>query len=205
MAQQQPGQARRKRQPVGRIAVVAMALGLIPLWTGGANVPNPDVGSQPVELAVRRPRVVILKAHRLLHLLDEDRVVRSYPIDLGTHPIGIKRQSGDGRTPEGRFQICVKRADSPHHRFLGIDYPNDPAVVVGLAAGLLSTGEAAGVRRALQAGRCPDWGTALGGGIGIHGRARGEDWTAGCIAVSDAGVEELFAVLRIGDSVEILP
>ena len=205
MAMQQSGQAKRKRRPVGPVAVVALAVALIPLWAGSASVPNPDVGSQPVELAVRRPRVVILKAHRLLHLLDGDRVVRSYPIDLGSQPIGSKRQTGDGRTPEGRFQICVKRADSPHHRFLGIDYPNDPAVVVGLAAGLLSTGEAAGVRRALQAGRCPDWGTALGGGIGIHGRARGEDWTAGCIAVSDAGVEELFAVLRIGDSVEILP
>ncbi|MCH7720739.1 MAG: L,D-transpeptidase [Planctomycetes bacterium] len=205
MAQEQPAQVMRKRQPIRRVAVVAMAMGLVPLWTGGANVPNPDVAIQPAELAVRRPRVVILKAQRLLHLLDADHVVRSYPIDLGAQPIGTKRQSGDGRTPEGRFRICVKRSDSPHHRFLGIDYPDEPAVVAGLAAGLLSAGEAGGVRRALRAGRCPDWGTALGGGIGIHGRARGEDWTAGCIAVSDASVEELFALLRVGDSVEILP
>ena len=205
MAMQQSGQAKRKRRPVGPVAVVALAVALIPLWAGSASVPNPDATDQPTELVVRQPRVVILKAQRLLHLLDADRVVRSYPIDLGSQPIGSKRQTGDGRTPEGRFQICVKRADSPHHRFLGINYPNDPAAAAGLAAGLVSTGEAAGVRRALQAGRCPDWGTALGGGIGIHGRARGEDWTAGCIAVSNAGVEELFAVLRIGDSVEILP
>ena len=198
MAHQQVARTRREKHPVWPIALVATALGVIPLWTGGASALNPD-------LVVHQPRVVILKAQRLLHLLDGDRVVRSYPIDLGIQPIGSKRQSGDGRTPEGRFQICIKRADSPHYRFLGIDYPNDPAVAAGLAAGLLSSGEAAGVRRALQAGRCPDWGTALGGGIGIHGRARGEDWTAGCIAVSDAGVEELFAVLRVGDSVEILP
>ena len=75
----------------------------------------------------------------------------------------------------------------------------------GLRTGLVARGEAAGVRAALAAGRCPDWSTALGGGIGIHGRRRGRDWTAGCVAVADEHIEELFAVMRIGDPVEILP
>jgi len=33
----------------------------------------------------------------------------------------------------------------------------------------------------------------------------GEDWTGGCIALGDEDVEELFNVLRLGDTVEILP
>jgi L,D-peptidoglycan transpeptidase YkuD (ErfK/YbiS/YcfS/YnhG family) len=33
----------------------------------------------------------------------------------------------------------------------------------------------------------------------------GGDWSAGCVALSDADIEELFGVLRIGDVVEILP
>jgi lipoprotein-anchoring transpeptidase ErfK/SrfK len=54
------------------------------------------------------------------------------------------------------------------------------------------------------------WSTALGGGIGLHGTgdaglAGGGDWSAGCVALSDADIEELFGVLRIGDVVEILP
>ena len=49
------------------------------------------------------------------------------------------------------------------------------------------------------------WTTSLGGGLGIHGHGAGSDWTAGCVALDDHDVEELFNVLRLGDPVEILP
>ncbi len=151
------------------------------------------------------PRVVILKAKRTLYLLDGERLVRSYPIDLGAEPVGPKRRKGDRRTPIGTFRVATKNADSPYSRFIGLDYPDPAAAGWGLAQGLISPGEAASIRRARAAGRCPDWSTALGGGIGIHGRRLGRDWTGGCIALSDRHVEELFSVLRIGDPVEILP
>ncbi len=151
------------------------------------------------------PCVVILKAKRTLYLLDGDQLVRSYPIDLGAEPVGPKRRKGDRRTPLGLFRVATKNAESPYSRFIGLDYPDAAAAGWGLARGLVSPGEAASIRRAREAGRCPDWGTALGGGIGIHGRRQGRDWTGGCIALADGHVEELFSVLRIGDPVEILP
>ena len=157
------------------------------------------------EIPLIAPRVVVLKAKRVLHLFDGTRLVRSYPIDLGVSPDGPKRRRGDGRTPVGKFRIVTKNADSRYHRFLGIDYPDLAAAEWGLANGLISPGEAAAVRNALAAGRCPDWNTALGGGIGIHGHREGRDWTGGCIALADNHVEELSSVLRIGDPVEILP
>ena len=48
------------------------------------------------------------------------------------------------------------------------------------------------------------------GGSGLHGcgdatPSPGSDWTAGCIALADRDIEELFDVLRLGDQVEILP
>ncbi len=160
-------------------------------------------GGNPITLAA--PRVVVLKGKRTLHLFDGDRLVRSYPIDLGVLPVGPKRRKGDRRTPIGAFRVVTKNADSAYHRFLGIDYPDLGTARWGLARGLISLGEAASIRQALGVGRCPDWGTALGGGIGIHGRRIGRDWTGGCIALADRHVEELFCVLRIGDPVEILP
>ena len=151
------------------------------------------------------PRVVVLKSKHLLYLFDSDTLIRSYAIDLGTAAIGPKERHGDRRTPIGRFRVVTKNAQSPYHRFLGIDYPDAATVERGLAAGLVSEGEAARIRSALASGRCPDWGTALGGGIGIHGGRIGRDWTAGCMALSDEHVAELFSVMRIGDAVEILP
>lgn len=162
-------------------------------------------------VALLAPRVVVLKAARTLHLFDGERLVRSYPIDLGSAPVGPKHRRDDGRTPIGTFHVVTKNADSPYRLFIGLDYPHLAATKRGLSLGLISPGEAASIQRALAAGRRPSWDTALGGGIGIHGhrisagRSPRRDWTGGCIALSDDHVEELFAVMRIGDPVEILP
>ena len=195
---------RRNHGRVGLTRVLSAAL----IIAGGAAIGG-ALGAnarlrEPI-IAVKEPRIVILKSKRWLHLLDGDRLVRVYPIDLGVSPVGTKRRKDDGRTPLGTFRIVTKNTESPYHRFLGIDYPDEGTVEWGLARGLISHGEAASLRGALAAGRCPDWGTALGGGIGIHGRRVGRDWTGGCVALSDQDVEELHSVLRIGDPVEILP
>lgn len=156
-------------------------------------------------ISLTSPRVLILKSKRLLHLFDEDRLVRSYVIDLGVTPVGQKLQEGDGRTPVGLFHIVTKNSESPYHRFLGIDYPNAQIAASALKQGLISPGEAASIQSAIANRRCPDWGTTLGGGIGLHGGRQGKDWTGGCIALSDQQIDELFWVLRVGDPIEILP
>lgn len=183
---------------IGGIVLVASLL-MVESTRAGAirHAPNP--------ISVSAPRVVILKKARVLHLLDGNRLVRTYPVDLGTAPDGTKRRKGDGRTPIGSFRVVSKNSQSPYHRFIGIDYPSLDAAQWGLARGLISAGEAASIRSALATGRCPDWSTELGGGIGIHGRRIGRDWTGGCIALTDEHVEELFGVIRIGDPIEILP
>ncbi len=153
---------------------------------------------------VQNPRIVVVKSARRVHLFEGERLIRSYPVTLGPEPTGQKRRAGDGRTPEGNFRICSKNAASPHHRFLGISYPDRRAAKNGLNAGLVSPGEARAIIDADRDQRCPVWTTALGGAIGLHGAANAGR-TAGCIALLDQHVEELFDVLRIGDHVEILP
>lgn len=197
-----------------RSAVVTLAIGLAALAAagslGGAPAANPLSGSTRPVLNLQHPHVVVLKSKRRLLLFDGGSLVRAYPIALGPEPAGDKRQAGDGRTPEGVFRICTRSADSPYHRFLGINYPNSDTARQGLERGLLTAGEAQAIIAAIDEGRCPSWLTPLGGAIGLHGcgaagACPGSDWTAGCIALADRDVEELFEVLRLGDVVEILP
>ncbi len=190
-------------------AVAGAVLWAVCLVRGADGDPSTGDGRGPA-FTVENPRVVVLKSRGWLHLFDGDALVRSYPIALGHNPVGPKRLLADGRTPEGAFRICERRLASEHHRFLGIDYPGAEAARWGLAAGLLTDGEARAIQEASAEGRCPPWDTALGGAIGIHGHGSKADhadrnWTAGCVALADAHVEELFDVLRLGDVVEILP
>ncbi len=188
------------------LLVVAVVAALL-LWGVSRGIARnlPDPSPWPPRLEVAQPRVVVLKSRRRLHLFDGERLVRSYAIALGQHPTGQKIQAGDQRTPEGVFRICTKNPDSRYHRFLGISYPDIAAAQRGLRDGRISLGEFQSIVAADRNGQCPPWTTALGGGIGLHGHGIASDWTAGCVALSDADAEELYDVLRPGDLVEILP
>lgn len=132
-------------------------------------------------------RIMVHKEARRMELWHHDRVLRSFDIQLGRNPVGHKRMRGDGRTPEGEYFIDRRNPRSQFHLSLGISYPdtNDRRV-------------------ATEAGVNP------GGDIFIHGRgpefrrARG-DWTEGCIAVSDREIEVIYAMVRDGTPITILP
>jgi murein L,D-transpeptidase YafK len=187
-------------------AIVTMIGGSAVWIAASASENDPTLAATiAVELDIESPRIVIVKSARMLYLFEGDQLVRTYSVTLGPKPAGQKVRSGDGRTPEGKFRICTKNADSPNRRFLGISYPDRAATLRGLREGLVSSGEAAAILRALDDKRCPSWATGLGGGIGLHGAGGENGRTAGCIALTDEDVDELFSVLRIGDQVEILP
>ena len=58
---------------------------------------------------------------------------------------------------------------------------------------------------AIEKGQCPDWNTALGGAIMIHGCGSSSDWTAGCVAVDNDVMDLLFDYCPIGTKITILP
>ena len=135
-------------------------------------------------------RIVIEKAARRMSLIQNDKAVRVYKIALGFSPEGDKDRQGDGRTPEGEFRIDRRNEKSAYHLSLGLDYPQPPD------------------RARARAG-----GYSPGGDIMIHGQPnmlpdetllRG-DWTAGCIAVSNAEIREIWTVTPIGTLVEVRP
>lgn len=186
-----------------RTLAALLVAGLILIHVLGATTSNAFSRITPRDL--HAPRVVVHKSARMLFLFDGSDLIRAYPLDLGSQPIGDKRIGPDRRTPEGVFRVVTKNAESPYHRFLGLNYPGENAIRHGLETGLISVGEAATLRKAHERGERPSWTTALGGGIGLHGHRKGYDWTGGCLALANEHVDELFRVLRLGDPVEILP
>jgi murein L,D-transpeptidase YafK len=139
-------------------------------------------------------KVVVKKAERRLYLVKKDKTFRSYPISLGFSPRGHKQRRGDGRTPEGRYYLDWRNPGSKFRKSLHVSYPN--------------------YRDKLHARRR---GVDPGGMIMVHGQPRGvhnsplrqaiskEDWTEGCIAVSNLAIEEIWDYTLDGTPIEILP
>jgi hypothetical protein len=147
--------------------------------------------------------VQVLKGVRLLILRSGDRVVRSYPIALGSAPEGDKEREGDGRTPEGEFYVCTRNDRSRYHLFLGISYPSREDAERGLRGGLVDREQHNAIVDANARRARPPWDTGLGGMIGIHGHGSQGDWTLGCVAVEDSAIEELWLACPLGTSVVI--
>lgn len=131
-------------------------------------------------------RLQLFKEQRVMQLLHQESLLRSYNFELGFAPAGDKDFEGDGRTPEGAYLIDRKNPKSRYHLSLGISYPN------------IDDWKAA---RAL--GRSP------GGDIFIHGTPTNflgeDDWTWGCIAVTNDEVEEIYAMVGEGTPIYIYP
>lgn len=134
--------------------------------------------------------ILIEKSARKLTVFKDGEALRTYKIALGFSPSGNKIRQGDGKTPEGIFTINRRNPQSKYHLSIGINYPKPSDIA-----------------RAKKDGIDP------GGDIFIHGQPNGlgelstiaSDWTAGCIAVSDTEIEELWRVVKNGTTVEIKP
>ena len=155
--------------------------------------------------AIAEPRLVVHKSRRQIELWSGDEVVRTYRIALGLEPVAPKQRQGDYATPEGTYYVCSKNPQSKYALALGLSYPGPDDAERGLAAGLISATERDAIVAAWNARTRPPWNTKLGGEIMIHGHGSSWDWTAGCIALNGQDIEELYRVVPVGTSVEILP
>lgn len=137
-------------------------------------------------------KIVIVKSAHSMTLLSGSKVLKTYKVAFGTVPVGPKRVEGDHKTPEGDYVIDAKNAHSQFHLSLHISYPST-----------------ADQQRAHSLGARP------GGAIMIHGLARSfaylgalhrqTDWTDGCVAVTNAEIEEIWKLVPVGTRVEIRP
>ena len=137
-------------------------------------------------------RIVVEKSARRLSILRDGKQIKTYRIALGRNPAGAKQEEGDMKTPEGIYKIDGRNQQSSFHLALHVSYPSDEddnrAAAHGVSAGsdIMIHG--------IQNGR--GW---------IGGFHRWNDWTAGCIAVTDEEIEELWRVTPDGTTIEIRP
>ena len=142
--------------------------------------------------AVTADLVRVYKAERKLQILAQGKVVHEFKMVLGPNPVGHKQQEGDGKTPEGHYLLDFKKPNSSFYKAIHISYPNARDL-------------AAAKKR----------GVSAGGQIMMHGQPNGfglfaavtqqRDWTAGCIALSNADMDTLWQAVNIPTPIEILP
>lgn len=134
--------------------------------------------------------MLVDKSDRLMILYADGKEIARYTnIHFGDAPVGHKQFEGDEKTPEGRYRISGRNPNSSYHLSLRISYPN-----------------AADIAFAKSKGKSP------GGDIFIHGQPNGwvgptlnRDWTDGCIAVSNAEIEQLWNLIPDGTPIDIRP
>jgi murein L,D-transpeptidase YafK len=156
-----------------------MTLGLVALIAA--------CGKFPVYSGPEVTQIVVNKGQREMVLLHHGAVLKSYDIGLGFAPVGDKKIRNDGKTPEGDYIIDRRNPNSQFYLSIGISYPDQNDIAEARALG-----------------------KSPGGDIFIHGRPwkyrkGGRDWTAGCIAVTNAEMREIYAMVRNGTPIRINP
>lgn len=136
--------------------------------------------------------VLVDKSRKLMHLMNQGRVVRTMRVALGSKS-GPKVKEGDKKTPEGQYIFDYKNSGSSFHLSIHISYPN-----------------------AKDRARAQALGVNPGGDIFLHGLPNEEwkwgflnhpakNWTRGCVAVNNPEIEEVFKLIRVKTPVEICP
>jgi len=136
--------------------------------------------------------VVVDKGDRKLYLMKEGEPFRTFDIALGIRPVGDKQHEGDFKTPEGRYLLDTRNPNSEYFLSIHVSYPNGHDV-----------------REARSRGLNP------GGAIMIHGQPnlpsrseayyRTQDWTNGCIAVSNSDMIDIWLMTDNNTPIEIRP
>lgn len=140
-------------------------------------------------------KILIYKEDRKLLLVDEfGRIAKNYKVSLGKQPKGHKIMEGDNKTPEGSYTIEWRNKKSKYYKSLKISYPDEQDKKLA---------EAMGVQ--------------VGSNIMIHGLPNespffgwikhtfNKAWTAGCIALTNSEMDEIWKLVPDGTDVIIRP
>ena len=181
---------RRLSDPMSRVRNwCAAAFAVIPLVGVFVLV---GCAAPPQRLAA--DQVIVKKSERKLQLVHKGEVVREYRVALGDSPIGHKLEEGDERTPVGEYVLDWRNPNSQFHKSIHVSYPNERDKLFARAMGF-----------------------DAGGMIMIHGMPNyirspavlreynRRDWTDGCIAVTNKEMDEIWATVKPGTPIRILP
>lgn len=152
------------------------------LWSGGA-----DARMAAQALADKSDRVVLFFDR-------QGQEIGRYQAAFGQVP-GAKEREGDSKTPEGDYWLSPARPSDEWGWFMPISYPNERDQQMAYARGMR--------------------GKSLGGAIGLHAAGNGfmrnvrqsfgENWTLGCIAVSNESMRQILTLVVTPIPIRIQP
>lgn len=183
----------------GVLLLVTVAIGLIGRYR--ALLPSTTQTKTQAQAvnwqAVRIDTILVQKHARKLHVMQEGRAIKTYAIRLGFQPLGHKTTEGDGKTPEGTYTLDWRNPNSQFYKSLHISYPNTQDLAQAQARGV-----------------------SAGGDVMVHGSSNlpqgnpnsvlynylpQNDWTHGCISVSNQDMDELWVNVKNGTPIIIQP
>lgn len=135
--------------------------------------------------------VIVDKSKHKTYLVRAGDMVHVYNCELGYNSVHQKLFSGDGATPEGKYQIsAVKSRGSKYYKALLISYPNQ----------MDKNRFQENKRKGIISPRA-----RIGGLIEIHGEGgRNTDWTEGCVALTDRDMDHIMQYVAVGTPVTIV-
>ncbi|HAK14828.1 MAG TPA: L,D-transpeptidase catalytic domain protein [Acinetobacter junii] len=160
---------------------------------------NPALSAQEIEEINKTKPVTtieVFKQQWQLKLKHHDQIIRSYPIRLGFNPMGHKQFEGDGKTPEGTYTIDWRNPQSAYYKSLHISYPNPNDLTYAKQRQKSAGGDV------MIHGTVPTPATAFPASSTYMPR---KDWTLGCIAVTNADMDEIWQLVKNGTQIIIHP
>ncbi|GAB3927534.1 L,D-transpeptidase family protein [Mucilaginibacter myungsuensis] len=128
--------------------------------------------------------IVVLKSKRRLMFFRNNKPFLTYRCNLGQVPIGDKEKAGDRKTPEGHYRLTGKTTQVKYYKAYLISYPDSVHKEAARRKGVLP-----------------------GDQIMVHGtsdsRKNKRDWTNGCVAIANAGMDSLFKYVIPGTPISI--
>ena len=175
---------------LSRPLTAVLTLALVGAFVLGAVWAHPR--TEPFPVGTTADLLVLEKTAHKLSVYAHGLMLRTYRVSLGRGGLDAKLREEDRRTPEGRYFIDRHNPSSGFHKALHVSYPSPADVARAKAGGYRPGGEIMihGIRN----------------GLGWLGRAHLlVDWTAGCIALTDAEIDDLYPIVPDGTPIELRP
>ncbi len=129
--------------------------------------------------------IIIDKSDYTLYLIKNGKTHLKYNVELGLNFNKDKQRQGDGRTPEGMYNVAQKKdiGQTDFYRAFLINYPNLEDKSKGKTGGAIEV---------------------HGSGSGKKPEEGGYKWTLGCIAMSNWDLDSIFPYIEEKDRITIV-
>jgi L,D-peptidoglycan transpeptidase YkuD (ErfK/YbiS/YcfS/YnhG family) len=156
-----------------------------PLWEKNTKM--------AIQLSKKGQTVFLIdKLDAKLIILKAGKEYKTFPVEFGDNWMMDKIKSGDNATPEGIYNVQVKkeRSNTKYYKALLLDYPNKE--------------DQKTFNLLVRSGKIPK-NSRIGGLIEIHGEGgRGINWTEGCIALDNKEMDVVYSQCNINTPVIIV-